>query len=426
MATPRSRYRRGIGIVATGLVLSVVAACGGGGSSASPDEPLQFFLSGDANQGGGIAALAAEYEKQTGVKIQIVDIANNDLQPKLKNAAQANDLPALARVGSVDPVWQNALVDLKPILDGSKIRRDLAAIDEDGKVLSLPTDITAVGLFVNKTLFDKAGVTYPTSADDIWTWDEFVAKVKEVQQKTGTTYGMVMDRSSHRLKSMLFEFGSELWQPDASGTFQTNANTKTALEYFKSLNDDSFMPRSVWLTKADGNALFKSGDVVSYYSGSWQIADFAKNIKDFEWASVRLPKQPVRATQYGNAASSVVFDGTGQEEAAVAFLKWMYQPENYRKLAEKSGMLPAIEGLDVTYPEHADAFAIYNEEIAASAPIVSKIKQQDLAYEAAGKAIVGPDPIRDEAVKYLNGEQDVDTTIANISQQFTEGFGKLP
>lgn len=426
MATSRSRYRSGIGIVATGLVLSVVAACGGGGGSASPDEPLQFFLSGDANQGGGFAALAAEYEQQSGVKIEIVDIANADLQTKLKNAAQANDLPALARVGSLDPVWQNALVDLRPVLDGSDIRRDLAAIDDDGTVLSLPTDITAVGLFINKSLFDEAGVTYPTSADDIWSWDEFVGKVKEVQQKTGTTYGMVMDRSSHRLKSFLYEFGSEYWQPDARGTFQTDPNTKAALEYFKGLNDDSFMPRSVWLTKADPNALFKSGDVVAYYSGSWQIADFAENITDFEWASVRLPKQPVRATQYGNAASAVVFDGTGQEEAAVAFLEWMYQPENYRKLAERSGMLPAVEGLEVAYPEHADAFAIYNEEIAASAPIVSKIKQMELSYEAAGKAIVGPDPLRDETVKYLNGEQDVDTTIANVSRQLTEGFGPLP
>jgi alpha-1,4-digalacturonate transport system substrate-binding protein len=425
MATSRVRRRSRIGSVASGLALSLVAACGGGGGAA-PDEPLQFFLSGDANQGGGIAALAAQYEQETGVKIEIVDIANTDLPVKLKNAAQANDLPALARVGSLDPVWQDATVDLKSILDGSNIRRDLAAIDEDGKVLSLPTDITAVGLYVNKTLFDRAGVTYPTSPDNIWSWDEFVAKVKEVQQKTGTTYGMVMDRSSHRLKSLLYEFGSEYWQPDASGTFQTDPNTKAALEYFKGLNDDSFTPRSVWLTKADPNALFKSGDVVAYYSGSWQIADFAENITDFEWASVRLPQQPVRAAQYGNAASSVVFDGTGQEDAAVAFLKWMYEPDNYRELAEKSGMLPAIEGLEVTYPEHADAFAVYNEEIAASAPIVSKIKQQELAYEAAGKAIVGPDPLRDETVKYLNGEQNVDQTIANISEQLTEGLGPLP
>ena len=153
MAASRSRYRRGIGMVATGLVLSVVAACGGGGGSASPDEPLQFFLSGDANQGGGIAALAAEYEKQTGVKIQIVDIANNDLQPKLKNAAQANDLPALARVGSLDPVWQDATVDLKSILDGSTIRRI-----SEGSCLTV---VAVSAITIRAVCLDKA-LTMPT------------------------------------------------------------------------------------------------------------------------------------------------------------------------------------------------------------------------------------------------------------------------
>lgn len=426
MGIPRPRRSRSVTVMATAIALSLVAACGGGSDGAAgTGEPLQFFLSGDANQGGGIAALAAQYEQETGVEIEIVDIANADLPTKLKNAAQADDLPALARVGSVDPVWSDALVDLRSILEGSRIRTDLAAVDEDGKVLSLPTDVTAVGLFINKSLFEQAGATYPTGPDDIWTWDEFVTTIKDVQAKTGTTYGMVMDRSSHRLKSFLYEFGSEYWQPNESGEFRTNADTKVALEYFHELNDDSFMPRSVWLTKADPNALFKSGDVVAYYSGSWQIADFAKNIADFEWASVRLPMQTVRATNYGNAASSVVFEGTGQEDAALAFLKWMYEPANYRKLAETSGMLPAVEGLEVTYAEHADAFAVYNEEIAASAPIVAKIKQQELAYEAAGKAIVGPDPVRDETVKYLNGEQNVDETIARISEQLTEGFGPL-
>jgi hypothetical protein len=39
---------------------------------------------------------------------------------------------------------------------------------------------------------------------------------------------------------------------------------------------------------------------------------------------------------------------------------------------------------------------------------------------------VGPDPLRDEAVKYLNGEQNVDETIARISEQLTEAHGPLP
>ena len=46
MATPRSRHRRSIGLVAAALALGLVAACGGGGGSAAPGEPLQFFLSG--------------------------------------------------------------------------------------------------------------------------------------------------------------------------------------------------------------------------------------------------------------------------------------------------------------------------------------------------------------------------------------------
>jgi len=417
-----SRVRVTLALAAAALTAVALTACSSGDSGQS-DEPIQFFLSGDANQGGGYAHMAEKYEEETGVKVEIIDIANDDLATKLRNAAQANDLPAIARVGAVDPVWRNATTDLSDITDGSEIRTDLSDKDDDGNVISLPSDITAVGMFINKTLFDEAGVAYPTSEDDIWTWDEYVAAVKEVQAATGTSYGMVMDKSSHRLKALLYEFGSDYFQADDSGEFSTNDRTKVALEYFDSLNDDSFMPRSVWLSDADPNALFKSGDVVSYLSGSWQIADFAVNIADFEWASVYMPQEEERATNFGNAASIVVFDGP-QEKAAHDFLKWLYEPENYTELSETSSFIPAIDGLDITYSSHADAFGIYNQDIAASPAIVGKIKANELQYGAQGVTTEG-DPVRDETVKYLNGEQDVDTTIANINAQFTDQLGAL-
>ncbi|MDQ7879110.1 extracellular solute-binding protein [Microbacterium sp. QXD-8] len=417
-----SRTRVALALAAAALTAVSLTACSSGDAGES-DEPIQFFLSGDANQGGGYAHMAEKYEEETGVKVEIVDIANDDLATKLRNAAQANDLPAIARVGAVDPVWRNVTTDLSDITDGSEIRTDLSDKDDDGNVISLPSDITAVGMFINKTLFDQAGVAYPTSEDDIWTWDEYVAAVKQVQAATGTSYGMVMDKSSHRLKALLYEFGSDYFQADDSGEFSTNGQTKVALEYFNSLNDDSFMPRSVWLSDADPNALFKSGDVVSYLSGSWQIADFAVNIADFEWASVYMPQEEERATNFGNAASIVVFDGP-QEEAAHDFIKWLYEPENYTELSETSSFIPAIDGLDITYASHADAFAIYNQDIAASPKIVGEIKAMELQYGAQGVTTDG-DPVRDETVKYLNGEQDVDTTIANINALFTDQLGAL-
>jgi alpha-1,4-digalacturonate transport system substrate-binding protein len=223
-----------------------------------------------------------------------------------------------------------------------------------------------------------------------------------VQEATGATYGMAMDASS--------------------GTYTTNDATKTALEYFYEINDDSFMPRSVWLSEADGNALFKSGDVVAYYSGSWQIADFAVNIADFEWASVPAPRQPVQAVNFGNAASIVVFEGTDQEQAALDFVTWLYTKENYTELATTSGFLPAVDGITVEYAEHADAFELYNAEIAASDPIVTTIKQMELGFEVAGLTTEG-DPLRDQVVRYLNDEIGVDECITLIGEQMTEAFG---
>ncbi|MFT4136392.1 ABC transporter substrate-binding protein [Microbacterium sp.] len=419
----RSRMRAVLAVATAAVTAAALAACSSGDGGASSTEPIQFFLSGDANQGGGYAHMAEKYKEETGVEIEIVDIANADLPTKLRNAAQADDLPAIARVGSVDPVWRSAATDLSDITDGSDIRTDLSDIDDDGKVISLPSDITAVGMFINKTLFDQAGVAYPTSEDDIWTWDEYVAAVKQVQTALGTSYGMVMDRSSHRLKALLYEFGSDYFTPDDEGVFSTNDDTTRALEYFNKLNDDSFMPRSVWLSDADPNALFKSGDVVSYMSGSWQIADFAVNITDFEWASVYLPQEAERSTNFGNAASIVVFDGP-QQEAAHDFIKWLYEPENYTELSEVSSFIPAIDGLTINYASNAEAFEIYSQDIAASPAIVGEIKAMELRYGAQGVATDG-DPVRDETVKYLNGEQDVATTVSNINEQFTDQLGVL-
>ena len=403
--------------LAFGLSLT---ACGGSSQTpAADDAPLQFVLSGDANQGGGYAAMAKEYEAQTGVNVEIVDVPYDDLNTKVRNAALANDLPALGRMPAIDPVWLDSTVDLKPVAEADNVRTDLAAVADDGKVVSLPSDLTAVGLYVNKSLFDKAGVDYPTSIDDTWTWTEMVDSIKKVQNKTKAKYGMVMDRSSHRLSALLYEFGSEGFVPGPDGAYTTNDKTKPAMEYFKKLNDDKFMPRSVWLSDADPNALFKSGQVAAYYSGSWQLADFTDNIKDFKWASAALPAQPVKATNYGPAASIVVFDGTGQEDKATAFLKWLYAPDNYAKISQISGFLPVVKDLDVTHPDNSDSFALYDAEIAVTPPFVAEKIQRTFSDSIAGKETTG-DPVREETIKYVNDEQDVDTTIANIEKRLTE------
>ena len=397
-------------LISIGALAAMLVGCA---SDPSAPTTLQLVQSGDEAQGGGYQLMADQYKEETGVTVEIVEVPSDDLGTSLRTSAQANDLPALAAAPAVDPIWKDQLLDLSDIAEERNVLPLLTVEDPaDGKVKALPTTLTSVGMFINKSLFDQAGVSYPTDSTQSWTWDEFVAAAKEVQAATGAQYGMVMDPSAHRLRSFLYEFGSE-GIVDDNGTFTTNEETSTALEYFKDLHDTGFMPKSVWTAGDDASATFKSGQVVAYYSGVWQIADFVSNITDFEWASVPTPQQPVKATNYGSASWLVAFDGTGQEDAARDFIDWLYEPEHYKEFCEISGCLPAISGIEVEYANNQDAFQLYNDEIAAS-PEVSSLQTVDQLLSGYKNKFLDSEPLKDEVIKYLNDEQTIDETIEKI------------
>lgn len=409
---------------AAAAALPALAACGGSDSEASSGT-LQFVLSGDANQGGGFAAMAKKYEEETGTVIEIVDLPYDDLETKIRNSAKANDLPALARMPALDPVWLDRTYDLAPLAEQVKPIKGMVATDDEGKVPALPSDLTAVGLFLNKTVWDEAGVEYPTAVDEnVWTWDEFIEAAASVRESAGIRYSMVVDATSHRLSSFLYQHGSEgVSLSEDLSEYTANAETAPALQRFADLNDDEFIPRSVWLSQDDPNAMFKTGQVASYYSGSWQIADFVDNISDFEWVSVPMPKQPVQATNYGTSAHIVVFDGTGQEDEAYKFMEWLYAAENYGELSTISGFLPAIEDVEVSYESRQDAFDLYNAEIAATPEFVGEIKTRELELQAAGTAAaLGTDPVADETVKLIAGEKTAHEAVEAMITQLNESI----
>ena len=189
------------------------------------------------------------------------------------------------------------------------------------------------------------------------------------------------------------------------------------------MNDDEVMPRSVWLTEGDTNAMFKTGQVTAYYSGSWQIADFIANIADFEWIGVPMPAQPEQATNFGAAAQIVVFEGTGQEEQALDFVSWLYSPENYAEISRIAGFLPATEGIEVSYDDRQEDFDLYNAAIAASPAFVGEGKTRELELQVSGAAApLSGDPLRDETVKAIAGDVSVADAVTTALDQLNESL----
>ncbi|POX46382.1 extracellular solute-binding protein [Streptomyces sp. Ru72] len=407
----------------------LLSACGSGSGSGGNSKSLTFWISTVPGQDAGWKKLVAQYKKEAGVDVKLVNIPYDGYTTKLHNAAQANSLPDVAAVPALDPIWSSKLIDLKSIAGNKSynINANFLAKDSSGKVLSIPSDITASGLFINESLFKKAGVSFPTSPQKTWTWTDFIAAANKVREKTGAKYSLAFDQSPSRLRAMVYEMGGQYVHADSSGKFSVDAATKKAVNTFVGWNDDKTMPKSVWTSGADPSAMFQSGDVVAYWSGVWQVAAFAESIKKFDWASVPTPAEPVQASDVNSGGMMVGFNNNGAAAtAAQKFLSWIYEPDHYRELCEASGFLPVENGLNPKYPFTSEAaqaaFKLYNEEIPLYAPISGYFNNAQTQWVLKGKSLT-EDPTKTELGKAINGQQSSDKALENIVAGYNQQVG---
>ncbi|MFJ8944739.1 ABC transporter substrate-binding protein [Streptomyces sp. NPDC102395] len=407
----------------------LLSACGSGSDSGGNAKSLTFWISTVPGQDAGWKNAVAQYKKETGVDIKLVNIPYDGYPTKLHNAAQANSLPDVATVPALDPIWSSKLIDLSSIANdkSNKINGNFLAKDSSGKVLAIPSDVTASGLYINKTLFEKAGVTFPTSPQKTWTWTDFIKAADTVREKTKAKYSLTFDQSPSRLRAMVYEMGGKYVHADSSGKFSVDEATKKAVNTFVGWNDDKTMPKSVWTSGADPSAMFQSGDVVAYWSGVWQVPAFAESIKKFEWASVPTPAQPVQASDVNSGGLTVGFNNNGEAATAASkFLSWLYEPAHYQALCEASGFLPVESGLNPKYPFTSPAaqaaFKLYNESIPLYAPISGYFNTAQTNWVLKGKSLT-EDPTKTELGKAINGQQSPDKALENIVAGYNQQVG---
>ena len=410
-------------MVAVAGLAFALSACGNGKKDSA--NTVRLFVSGDTSEGNAYSKMAEKYEEETGIKVEVTDVPYADLETKITKAVQSNDAPDVARVAGVVPDWADYLVDLTDVANGSKTLESMTIKDEKDIVKALPTDVTAVGMFINTDLFDEANVSYPSSEDDVWTWTEFLEAVAKVKEKTDAKYGLVMDASDHRLRAFTYQFGGQDFVLNKAGdSFETDDKTIAALEKFVQLNKDGVMPKSVWTSGEDASSMFKSGLIPAYISGSWQITDFTKNITGFKWQAMYMPYEEVRATNMGGNFM-VGFENSANSEGGKKFISWLYEADNYRELCENAGYLPAVEGLDVDYGEEKQAaYDIYNEEIASAAqPISSKQTSDQVTMTMKGyNGLTGS--YRDTMVQVLNDEISLEDMLMKTIEDYNQGYAE--
>lgn len=399
--------------------MTMLTACSGKESAKKGNVELEILLADDTLEGGAMKAVVEKFNeehKDQGVTAFVNEIAYADMETQIKNRAKAGNLPAICKMSNFDTYIDYVLPLDDTSLDLDNFNRSGV---RNGKLYGTDVNDTAVGMVINKTAFDAAGVSYPTTSEERWTWDEFSAAVKEVAEKNEKiTTPFVIDHSQQRSGTVLYQFGMKYFDPDDSTkvTFRSE-DTKKGVEFFLDMfKEGGISKASIGTGAENAQDVFKTGTVAAHMAGNWVISDYTQNIKDFEWTPVLMPYEKEKATCLGGNWL-YAFDGSGMEDQAKKFLEWFYQPENYSLYCQTGNYLPGTKDVEVDY--EIEGINIFNMEIAESInqpQYDQSITEQEHSGENTGNAL------RDALDRAIAGELDADGVMDYVVTQFLENL----
>jgi alpha-1,4-digalacturonate transport system substrate-binding protein len=287
------------------------------------------------------------------VKIILDNVSYQIIREQLPVQLEAGRGPDIARVADLKALSKHWL-DLRPLVkDASYWETNFADYldwmrpDGSNAINGYMTQLTLTGGFANKTLFDQAKVPMP---GDKATWDEWAAAVKKVQDSQKVPMAMAMDRSGHRFTGPAISMGAKLIGPDGMPAVIDDgfkAMASRLIDWHKT----GVMPKEVWggasgTTYKAANEEFINGQVVMYYSGSWQIPQFAGKIKGaFDWVAIPAPCGPAGCTGMPGGAGLVGIKYTQNPKDVARVMEYLASEPVLKEFYEKTLFLPAHKGI---------------------------------------------------------------------------------
>ena len=204
-----------------------------------------------------------------------------------------------------------------------------------GVQYAVPWSVTPLGLFVNKDVAAKGGVTeVPT---DQASYLAALDKLKAAGVKGEWVDGYVFT-GTFEFESLIWQFGGDLYNDDVTeATFNSDAGVK-ALTWMTDMVKKGYSPANV---SQDGDIKgLIAGQTAFNWNGVWQTTNTA--FDDLNWEAAPVPQIGTEKAVWSSSTHWVFPANKGQDEnkttAAATFVKWMN--DNSAGWAE-TGELPA-------------------------------------------------------------------------------------
>ena len=353
--------RMTMGTMVTGTIMRgrgwlLAAALAGLGPAAWAQEAteLRMMWYSDGIEGEVMADLLARFEAENpGIDVVLDNVAYQVIQEQLPIQLASGQGPDIARVTNLKEQAEHWL-DLRPHLEDPAYweenfgdRLDWMRPDGSDAIPGFLTQLTLVGGFANKTLFDQAGVAIP--GPDA-TWDEWVEASRQVAEDQGLPAAFAIDRSGHRISGPIASYGGNYIGADGMPA-PIDDGTMAFVTRLVEWTEAGLQLPDTWVSAAgttyrSGADDFINAQIPFLYSGSWQVANLSTKIGDaFDWVAIGSPCGPEGCSGLAGGAALVGVKYTEHPEEVARLMAFLAREEIVKEFSERTLFLPAHAGL---------------------------------------------------------------------------------
>ena len=379
-------------LLMTTMALSLTAC---GGSSSTTEEPKSsgsiYYLNFKPEIAPVYEEIAAAYEAETGVKLNVVTAASGTYEQTLKSEMAKAEAPTLFQINGPKGYanWKEYCADLsKTELYSHLTDKSLAITDGEG-VYGIPYVVEGYGLIYNNALLEKYIATAGAkikSADEINNFETLKAVVEDMTAKKAEL-GIKGAFASTSLKPgedwrwqthlanipVYYEFKNNNVDLASDATkeikFEYADNYKNIFDLY--LNNSTTEPKLLGSKQvADSMAEFALGQCVFVQNGNWawsQISEVAGNVVKPEdirfmpiYTGVEGEENQGLCTGTENFFSINAKASEEDQKLAADFINWLYSSETGKKFV--------VEKLNFIAP-----FDTFTEEERPADPLAKEV-----------------------------------------------------
>ena len=372
------KFKKVMALVLASAMVFSMSACGGDSGSSGETKKEDSGDSGesdggelsvsiwDTNQEPGLKEILADFTEETGIKTKLTVVKWDEYWTMLEAGAQGGSLPDVFWMHSNESeryMSNDMLLDLTDkIAESDKIDPENYPEDiwglytYDDKYYAVPKDVDTIALWYNKTMFDEAGLAYPT-AD--WTWDDVSEAAKKLTKDDGSQYGLAVrnDNNQAGYYNLVYDNGGYIINEDKTKSGWDDPKTMEAMKTLEGWIKDGVMPSIETMSDNGEDVLLQSGKAAMVLQGSWMVAAYRDN--EYTAANcdlVELPKNAEtgrRASVYNGLGWAAAANGEHTEEAW-KLLEYLGSEEAQKKQAELGVTMSAYKGTSDAWAKSAD------------------------------------------------------------------------